>query len=115
MREESHIKADKRVKSPERIISLLVKIQVVILKLSANISMILVWLIRWFCLFVCLFLTESIIRKEEGKIRPVGFFAGTHRCGVACWESHVQKLVVVIWINQGEIICLQKGICHQFL
>lgn len=42
MREESHIKADKRVKSPERIISLLVKIQVVILKLSANISMILV-------------------------------------------------------------------------
>ena len=36
MREESHIKADKRVKSPERIISLLVKIQVVILKLSEN-------------------------------------------------------------------------------
>lgn len=48
MTEESYINANKRMKSPDRMISFLVKVQVVILQLDTVTKMILVWLIKFF-------------------------------------------------------------------
>lgn len=48
MTEESYINANKRMRSPDRMISFPVKVQVVILQLDTVTKMILVWLIKFF-------------------------------------------------------------------
>ena len=75
VKEESHINADKKVKDPDRILGLLVKVQVIILWREEITKIILIRLIRWFLRSVL-----SRGRKGGGELCQVGFFVGAYVC-----------------------------------